>query len=330
MVRGRRLAFVLVIAWLLGTGGSLAQTPNLRIVVIEGEAAGNVIQQKTAVAPVIEVRDRNDQPVSGVLVRFAISKGRATFSGARALTVTTNTAGRAIATGLTPTGSGALQISAAATFQGQTVVATIAQTNVMTAATAGAGIGGGSAGGGSAGAGGGGAAGSGGLSATTVGIVGGAVAGGAIAAREVLGGNQGAFYSGPYSGLIADQFSGPSAGCSRTLRHTGTVELELQVADDGSVKGNANIQGTMTAAQASPGCQLPGDPQSHSDGGPVSGTKDKITYHGSHPGNPGVTATYDFSGAFSGSDTIAGPFTLNISSATIVTLGVFPVTLQKQ
>jgi hypothetical protein len=39
--------------------------PALRIVVIEGEDAVNVIQQKTAVAPVIEVRDRNNLPVPG-------------------------------------------------------------------------------------------------------------------------------------------------------------------------------------------------------------------------------------------------------------------------
>ena len=34
-----------------------AQSPDLKIVVIKGEDAVNVIQQRTAVAPVIEVRD---------------------------------------------------------------------------------------------------------------------------------------------------------------------------------------------------------------------------------------------------------------------------------
>jgi hypothetical protein len=43
------------------------------------------------------------------MVRFAIRNGRATFSGARNLTVVTNAAGRAAATGLVPTGNGALQ-----------------------------------------------------------------------------------------------------------------------------------------------------------------------------------------------------------------------------
>src|SRR4029450_13307462 len=91
-------------------------TPPLKIVVVEGEGAVNIIQQKTAVAPVIEVRDRNDQPVSGALVRFAIQKGKASFNGARTLTTTTDALGRATATGLAPTGSGQLSIAAAATL----------------------------------------------------------------------------------------------------------------------------------------------------------------------------------------------------------------------
>ena len=89
----------------------------LKIVVVDGEGAVNIIQQKTAVAPVIEVRDRNDQPVSGALVRFAIGKGRASFNGVRTLSVTTDAAGRATATGLAATSRGALQITASATFQ---------------------------------------------------------------------------------------------------------------------------------------------------------------------------------------------------------------------
>ena len=171
------------------------QSSDLKIVVLEGEGGVNIVRQKTAVVPLVEVRDRNDQPVAGAVVRFAISNGRASFSGARTLTVTTNAAGRAAATGLTPTGSGALQISASAAYQGQTTAIAIAQTNVTTAAQAaaatsgsggatsggGAGAAGGSGGGTSAGSG---AAAGGGLSGTTLGIVGGAIAGGVIAAKK--------------------------------------------------------------------------------------------------------------------------------------------------
>src|SRR4051812_9873000 len=76
-----------------------AQTPTLKIVVVEGEGAVNIVRQGTATAPVVEVRDRNDQPVAGAVVTFAIRNGRATFSGARTLTVTSNAAGRAAVTG---------------------------------------------------------------------------------------------------------------------------------------------------------------------------------------------------------------------------------------
>ena len=42
---------------------SAAAKPNaLKIVVIQGEDAVNIIQQKTAVAPIVEVRDENDLP----------------------------------------------------------------------------------------------------------------------------------------------------------------------------------------------------------------------------------------------------------------------------
>src|SRR5215510_12137190 len=164
------LVISIVLIGLTSTGQrivSAAQAAALKIVVVEGEGAVNIIQQKTAVAPVIEVRDRNDQPVSGAVVKFAIQKGKASFDGARTVTVTTNAAGRATATGLTATGKGALQITASAAFQGQTAAATIAQTTVATAAEAS-----------SVAAGGGAASTGGGLSHTAIaGIAGGAGAG---------------------------------------------------------------------------------------------------------------------------------------------------------
>src|SRR5262249_15726020 len=184
---------------ILATLGSPAQTQppagRLRIVVIEGENAVNIVQQKTAVAPVVEVRDRNDQPVAGAVVRFAIRSGRATFGGPRTLMVTTNAAGRAAMTTLTPTGTGAIQISATAPFKGQTAAVTVAQTDVMTAGASGAGASGGAG----AGAGGGG---SGGISATTIGVVGGAVAGGTLVAEKVRQGGGTTQYTSNVTGDI--------------------------------------------------------------------------------------------------------------------------------
>ena len=105
------------------------ETAALRIVLIEGEDAVNIIQQKTAVAPIVEVRDRNNNPVAGAVVTFSIQGGQnATLGGGlQSMIVTTNAAGRAAVTGLTPTASGAVQINVAATFQGQAATATIAK-----------------------------------------------------------------------------------------------------------------------------------------------------------------------------------------------------------
>jgi hypothetical protein len=44
-----------------------AQGKGLKIVVVEGEDAVNIIQQRTAVSPIVEVRDDNDLPVAGAL-----------------------------------------------------------------------------------------------------------------------------------------------------------------------------------------------------------------------------------------------------------------------
>src|SRR5262245_55430304 len=115
----RQTMFAVAVAFATTAAAGQQKPEPLKIVVIEGEGAVNIIQQKTAVAPMIEVRDRNDQPVAGATVNFVVRAGRATFSGARTLTVTTNAAGRAAAAGFTPSGAGALQIGASATFQGQ-------------------------------------------------------------------------------------------------------------------------------------------------------------------------------------------------------------------
>jgi hypothetical protein len=131
-------------------GPAQPATGGLRIVVIEGEGAVNIIQQKTAVAPIVEVRDQNNLPVVGATVTFTIQGGKtAVFAGgSQTLTVTTNAAGRAVAAAVNPLNSGTVQIQAAAAFQGQAAAATITQTNVMTAAQAGASTGGPAGGGG--------------------------------------------------------------------------------------------------------------------------------------------------------------------------------------
>jgi hypothetical protein len=301
-----------------------AQGAALKIVVIEGEGAVNVIQQKTAVAPVIEVRDRNDQPVSGALVKFAIQKGKASFGGVRTLTVTTNGAGRATAAGLTASGKGALQIAASAAFQGQTAAATIAQTTVATAAEASS-----IASGASAASAGGGAGG--GLSTTTLAIVGGAAAGATVTARNLLG--NGDVYKGSFSGQIAARVTTQIGFCTAAGSQTGTIQVTLTSADADPVSGSGQVNATALPDAASSTCGGPMAPQPHGCCNPapqVSGTRSNLVFTGSHPSGDGTsTWTYQFSGALNGS-TITGTFTLTMSGPTVAGSATFPVTLERQ
>src|SRR4051812_33124308 len=159
----------------------------LRIIVLEGEDAVNVIDKKTAVKPAVEVRDRNDLPVAGALVRFAIRSRAAAFNnGVRELSVTTDSLGRAAVSQLTPLGKGAIEIHVSASFQGQAAAATIHQTNVLTlaeAAQAGQAVPTSSATAGGGGSGG-------GLSGTTIAAIAGGAAAGAVAIAAVARGEE--------------------------------------------------------------------------------------------------------------------------------------------
>ncbi len=263
-----------------------ASAAGLRIVVIAGEDAVNIIQQKTAVNPIVEVRDRNNLPVSGVAVTFSVGGQGATFGGASALTVTTNAAGQAVVTGLTPTATGAITINATATVQGQAIAATITQTNFATAAeaaqaaasTGGAGSGGasGSGGGGTSGA-----AGGGGISGATLGIVGGAIAGvGAIAAAASGGGGDSApattstpppaaptatTFNGPVSGTTTFTWTTSEGGqvfltCTATYARNGTLRMILTTQSNGTVTGTAQMLSfttRVTSTVCSGGLQVP-------------------------------------------------------------------------
>jgi hypothetical protein len=278
---------VLSLMVLLIASAPQGQPAPLRVVVIEGEDAVNIIQQKTAVRPVVEVRDRNNLPVSGALVTFSIEGGKAaSFGGASTLTVATNAAGQAAVTGLTPSAAGAFQIQVSAAFQGQVATATIAQTNVMTAAqaaaagaassgSAGSGAGGAGSGGAGGGGAGGAAGGSGGLSATTVGVVGAAVAGGAVAATQIAkseeSGDSNTFtgsFSGPVVSTILSRNAGNSCTISRSV--TGTAILKFDRNDGTNVSGRLEVQGTDTVVSA--GCPVVSPSTPFSGSTTVTGT----------------------------------------------------------
>ena len=323
-----------------------AQAAVLKIVVVEGEGAVNIIQQKTAVAPVIEVRDRNDQPVAGAVVRFAIQKGRASFNGARTLTATSNALGRATATGLTPIGNGPLQIGASAAFQGQTAAVTIAQTNVLTAAQASAAAAGGS---GTAGGGG-------GLSHLAVAAIAGGAGAGAAGALIASKGSSGSSSSGITPRTLAGPFSGQNlvtgtttsgAGsntCVSTQAITGTLTLQIEQRADGTVTGSGSTTGTRveTAVTQTPFCSSNGISVSFNYSGPITGTAGNITWAvqtfapNRGPGtvdsthtlgftgalsNGVITGTLNFTEAYSGTNTSGGTTTGSGSTS-------FPVTLR--
>jgi hypothetical protein len=305
------VALVLLIAARTATdaaqNASVAKS-GLTIVVIEGEDAINIIQQKTAVAPIVEIRDRNNQPVAGATVRFAIQGGRATFNGARMITLTTDAAGRAAVTGLTPTGSGAFQITASATFQGQTAVATISQTNVLTAAQA-------SSAASTAGA----TGGAGGLSATTIAIVaGGAVAGGALIATQV-GGAQGgvAIYEGDFriDTLLTVQQAQPngviSLTCTASLSQTGELRGEIDEREDGTVTGT--ISAKWSVIQLSTTCPFSSAASDVSYGkAPVTGTTAGFQASSQAPSDGVGFGAQSFSGTLT-NGVIRGTWTLGPS-----------------
>jgi hypothetical protein len=83
------------------------QPKALFVTIIEGEGALNDIRTRTAREPIVEVDDENHKPVAGALVLFAIDSGGkspfATFAGSPTLSVHTNAAGRAVASGFQAT-----------------------------------------------------------------------------------------------------------------------------------------------------------------------------------------------------------------------------------
>jgi hypothetical protein len=123
--------------------GTLAQEPapngGLHIEIMTGDRGINIIKKKTAVKPVVEVRDRNNLPVAGALVTFTSpSDGPSLIfaNGARSIEVTTDAAGRATTVGMKPVGPGHFQVNVSASFHSQTATASMSMTNVVNAAAA--------------------------------------------------------------------------------------------------------------------------------------------------------------------------------------------------
>ncbi len=137
----RVVPMLVVAVALAGVPRSLFATPDadLRIVILEGEDGVNVIKKKTAVRPIVEVRDKNNLPVAGVAVVFLLPSrgpGASFANGSKQFSGMTDVSGRIASPSLKPMGKGAFQIQVRATYQGQTATSTISQTNFSTVAQA--------------------------------------------------------------------------------------------------------------------------------------------------------------------------------------------------
>lgn len=109
---------------------------DFRITVLDGEDGVNIIKKKTAVKPVIEVKDKNNLPIAGVAVVIGLGAAGVFDTGSHEATVTTNANGIATAPEFRPVVKGSFEISVRATYQGQTATAAIHQTNFVTVADA--------------------------------------------------------------------------------------------------------------------------------------------------------------------------------------------------
>jgi hypothetical protein len=349
------MAFLIALALIL----TQTPAPALRVVVLEGEDAVNIVQQKTAVRPLVEVRDRNNLPVPGASVTFTVGAGQpAAFGGgAQTITVTTNAAGQAAPASFSATGAGKVSIQVQAAHQGQVASAAITQTNFATVAAAAAagvaattvGTAAGSTGAGAAAgaAGATGAAGAGGgISMTTIAIVGGAVAGGAVVAQQtgVLGGGQ-VTYTGSVNGQYVWTNSGrtdigTAVVCAVTRSISGTLTMELN--EDGT-SGRAAVSTTHTdlsvTAVAGGFCNFNPQTRQHGAEVQVGGGPSALSFSHSETGtgtNQNATIRFAFSGSLSGS-TITGSLAFETQGQTTSPSGPFtssastsiPVTLQR-
>ena len=160
-MRPRKVTFVVVMS-LLGTQMSTAsaqlprrQVPalfagvahlsgvaeGLKVIVIDGDEAANIVAERIAAEPAIEVRDKDDRRVPGAVVRFVIRKTRdrilASFGNGQAeMRTLTDYSGRARVNAVSPVEPGSFQIDVEVSYRGQTGKAVIRQTNFATSADA--------------------------------------------------------------------------------------------------------------------------------------------------------------------------------------------------
>jgi hypothetical protein len=135
-------AQALFVVCLLFTNLMHGQEPALRISVVAGEGASQVINQKGRVDPVVQVQDANGKAIEGAEVAFTLpNQGPSGVfeNGSKTLTVTTDAEGRATGRGLVLNRlKGDFDIQVTASYQGRTASVSVAQKSVARIHSAGA------------------------------------------------------------------------------------------------------------------------------------------------------------------------------------------------
>jgi len=114
-----------------------AGEPQYKLIIVRGENAQNNIKKGRATRPVVEVRDRNNNPVAGVAVTFLLPNNgpSGTFvGGGQTTTVTTNAQGQASASFSPNSVPGKYNVNVSTTVNGQSLTAQIATFNVIASA----------------------------------------------------------------------------------------------------------------------------------------------------------------------------------------------------
>lgn len=114
-------------------------SPGLRVVILEGHEVTNSLASRSAVSPVVEVRDAMENLIEGAEVEFVAppsGPGGVFENGTNIIKVRTDYRGQAAARFTPNTLPGAFNIVATATFQGQTAQAVLRQRNDSSAVLA--------------------------------------------------------------------------------------------------------------------------------------------------------------------------------------------------
>lgn len=129
---------VLTALFFLQTNGATGRE-HLRLSVIEGQGAVNIVTSRHAKSPVAEVRDGKNRPLKGIMVTFVLPKvgTRAEFEhGEASHSAWTGKDGRAVAAPMRPVGEGPFEIKVQVERKKERGEVVIKQTNFATEALA--------------------------------------------------------------------------------------------------------------------------------------------------------------------------------------------------